>query len=85
MADPTDITSTYVTSVTITAQGAIETVIKGTNVAALDTKKIILTPQQSNGTTIDASTTTYSGPIIWKCEPEDKAMNKYLPSSCRKS
>jgi|26BtaG_2_1085354.scaffolds.fasta_scaffold02877_3 type IV pilus assembly protein PilA len=86
LADATDIKSTYVTSVTITKDGAIETLIKGTNVSALDGKKITLTPQQSDGTTtITASTTTYSGPIIWKCEPEDAAMNKYLPSSCRKS
>ena len=85
MADADDITSTYVTSVTITTDGAIETLIKGTKVDALDGKKITLTPHQSNGTAITASTETYSGPIIWKCEPQNNAMNKYLPSSCRKS
>ena len=78
----TDLASTYVTSVTV-ADGVVTTVIKGTNNSALDTKSVAFTPYQSNGTTAITTESTYSGPIVWKCEPSEAAMNKYFPSSCR--
>ena len=77
--------STYVTSVTITTEGLVETEIQNTNVAALDGEKITLTPYQSDGKTkiTNDSETSYSGPIVWGCSPENADMNKYFPTSCR--
>lgn len=80
MDEAAKIKSTYVTSVTVT-NGVVDVVVTGTKVTGLDTKKVTLTPLQSDGTTAVAA--GYSGPIVWGCKPEDAAMNKYFPASCR--
>jgi type IV pilus assembly protein PilA len=74
------ITSKYVTSLTVGANGTITVVVQGTNSDA-DTKNVVLTPHE--GTTANALGTTanYSGPIGWVCT--GSVATKYLPASCR--
>ncbi|MGO2124875.1 pilin [Psychrobacter sp.] len=76
-----NIKSKYVESVTVAAGGVITTAIQGTNVTALDSGSVILTPKQSDATT--AVGVGYSGPLAWECKPSSAALNKYFPANCR--
>ena len=78
----TTITTPFVKSVKVT-NGVITVAITGTGVTALDAGSVTLTPKQSDGTTTVAA--GYAGPITWVCEPSANTLNKYFPSSCRKS
>lgn len=80
LAANTDISSEYVTSVTV-VDGVITAEIEGTGVTALDSGNVVLSPFQSDGTTAVAA--GYQGPIVWVCEPSAPALNKYFPASCR--
>jgi len=76
--DAANITSTYVESVTIAAGTAATAVIvtvavQGTGNNTLDGATVILEgTQNANG-------------VNWTCEPSATTVNKYLPSSCRKT
>lgn len=75
--DPADINSTYVKELTIADVSAgvvsITIEIRATGNSDLDTNTAILTGSYNgNG-------------VNWKCEPDDTDMNKYFPSSCRKT
>jgi type IV pilus assembly protein PilA len=72
-ATPTNITSTYVESVTVGEKGVITTAIQGTEVSDLDSGSISFTP-----------TATTAG-VSWKCEVSSNTLNKYVPQNCRAS
>ena len=78
---PTNISSTYVKSLTV-VDGVITTAIKGTKVTDLDAGSVILTPKKSDGSALTAG---YSGPLAWECKPSAPALNKYFPANCRAS
>lgn len=80
MAEPEDIASKYVESVTV-EDGVITTLVRNTGVSGLDGSTVTLTPMESNGT--DAVAAGYAGPITWACAPSDAALNKYYPANCR--
>ncbi|MGK0392423.1 MAG: type IV pilus assembly protein PilA [Alcanivorax borkumensis] len=67
-----NITSTYVESVTVGANGQVVVAIQGTNDATLDAASISLTPSLSSG-----------GGVSWSCAPSATSINKFLPASCR--
>ncbi|CAM4302781.1 pilin [Pseudoalteromonas ostreae] len=73
--DPTatNISSTYVESVTVGTGGVVTAAIQGTSVTALDGGSLTFTP------------TATSGSVSWKCEISAATLNKYVPQNCRKS
>lgn len=73
--------STYVNNLQITGNGVITATIQATNSDA-DTKTVIYTPYQSDGTTALTNGSNYSGPITWKCAG-GSVPTKFLPASCR--
>lgn len=73
MAPAANITSTYVESVTVGANGQVTVAIQGTNDTTLDGASVVLTPALS----------TTGGGVNWGCSPSDPAINKFLPASCR--
>jgi len=74
------VSSKYLTSLTIGTGGAITAVVTGTNSDA-DSKNVVFTPYEQNGTT--ALATGYSGPVTWVCEKTSTVPSKYLPATCR--
>jgi type IV pilus assembly protein PilA len=72
------ITSKYVQSITVGANGVI-TILYGTTTGKLggtpkmDGAKVTLTPNDTNAT----------GALQWKCAIDDSAKNKYVPAECR--
>jgi len=81
---PANISSDYVTSVTIGTGGVVTVEIEGTGVSALDNGNVQLTPRTNAGTALPTDG-SYSGPLTWLCEPSANTLNKYFPASCRKS
>jgi len=73
LAPAADITSTYVESVTVGANGLVTVAIRGTNDSTLDAASIRLTPALS----------ATGGGVSWACSPSSNAINKFLPASCR--
>src|SRR5690606_164276 len=73
VAPATDITSNYVESLTIGADGLVTVAIRGSNDAALESASNVLTP------TLSAT----GGGVNWSCRPSLTTINKYLPASCR--
>jgi type IV pilus assembly protein PilA len=78
LSDSTDITSTYVASVTVEsagdgedATGVITVVVQGTGNATLDGASVILTPIAGT-----------SG-ITWGCSVSGENVFKYVPANCR--
>ncbi len=71
LAASTDITSTYVRSVSVGNNGVVTVAIKGTNDSTLDAASISLTPSLSGGG------------VSWSCSPSSNSINKFLPASCR--
>ena len=71
LAAAADITSTYVESVTVGAEGLITAAIQGTNDDALDAATIAMTPTGSEAG------------ITWTCAVSDAALNKLMPANCR--
>lgn len=69
----TNISSTYVESVTVGANGVITAAIQGTSVTDLDSGTLKFTPTVSTGS------------VKWVCEISSSALNKYVPQNCRKS
>ncbi|WP_284450304.1 pilin [Spongiibacter tropicus] len=69
---PSDISSTYVESVTVGNSGVITIAIKGTNVTDLDNGSLTFTPTYNQD----------SG-VQWDCVISDNALNKYVPQNCR--
>lgn len=69
----TNISSTYVKSVTVGEKGVITAAIQGTSVSALDSGTLKFIP------------TATSGSVSWKCEISSTDLNKYVPQNCRKS
>ncbi|MEZ7276877.1 pilin [Pseudoalteromonas sp. 68 DY56-GL68] len=67
----TDITSTYVESVTVGANGLVTAAIQGTGVTDLDAGSITFTPTQTDGS------------VSWVCAVSSAALNKYVPQNCR--
>ena len=68
-----NISSTYVESVTVGANGVITAAIQGTSVSALDSGTLVFTPSATTGS------------VSWSCEISDSTLNKYVPQNCRKS
>lgn len=68
----TNISSTYVESVTVGGSGVITVAIQGTGVSDLDNGTLQFTP------TFNAN----SG-VQWGCAISDNGLNKYVPASCR--
>ncbi|WP_346837133.1 pilin [Microbulbifer sp. SAOS-129_SWC] len=77
----TALTSKYVESVAVAANGVITVAIQGTNDATLDATSISFSPMQGDGTT--AITASYNGPLGWKCAVGDSNAAKFFPSECR--
>lgn len=73
IAASTDITSTYVESVSVGSGGVITVAIRGTNDTTLDAASISLRPTLS----------TTGGGVSWVCAPSGNTINKFLPASCR--
>ena len=73
LATATDITSTYVKSVTVGNNGQITVAVQGTNDSTLDSASVVLTPTLS----------TTGGGVNWSCSPSTPDINKFLPASCR--
>jgi type IV pilus assembly protein PilA len=71
LATNTDIKSTYVKSVTVSANGKITVVMQGLN-TALNDKNLVFTP------TYDAN-----AGVKWTCAVGEEAMYKYVPTDCR--
>jgi len=71
-ATPANINSTYVTSVTVGADGLISVVIRGTNVTGLDTATLTLDPTYNQA----------SG-VQWACGIGANTLFKYMPTQCR--
>jgi len=69
----TNISSTYVKSVTVGNKGVISAAIQGTSVTDLDKATLTFTP------------TATTGGVSWVCSISDAALNKYVPQNCRKS
>ncbi|WP_462165884.1 pilin [Pseudoalteromonas sp. GB43] len=70
LATSTDITSTYVESVTVGENGAIEVAIKGTN-TDLDSGSLAFTPDYDDNA------------ITWTCKVSASSLNKFVPQNCR--
>lgn len=68
----TNISSTYVKSVTVGNKGVISAAIQGTS-TDLDKATLTFTPTAS------------TGGVSWVCSISDAALNKYVPQNCRKS
>ena len=71
-ATATDISSTYVESVTVGNGGVITIAIQGTNVTDLDAGSLTFTPNYNE----DAG-------VQWSCVISSNALNKYVPQNCR--
>ncbi len=67
-----DITSDYVESVTVGANGLITIAIQGTAQADLDAGSITMTPTYDQSAGVD-----------WACAVSAAALNKYMPRECR--
>ena len=67
----TNITSTYVESVTVGANGLVTAAIQGTGVTDLDSGSLTFTPNQTDGS------------VSWTCAISSAALNKYVPQNCR--
>ncbi|WP_168379911.1 pilin [Acinetobacter indicus] len=72
LAPAADLTSTYVESVTVGADGLITLAIQGTNVTALDNGSLTMEP------TLDP----VAG-VTWVCKISSNTLNKYVPANCR--
>lgn len=73
----TNITSTYVESVTV-----------GGGAAAGDPVTITIAVQATGNTTLDAGTVTFTGNktangVNWSCQPSANTLNKFMPANCR--
>ncbi|WP_037509334.1 pilin [Spongiibacter tropicus] len=71
-ATATDISSTYVESVTVGNNGVITIAIKDTNVTDLDAGSLTFTPTYNE----DAG-------VQWDCVISSNTLNKYVPQNCR--
>lgn len=71
LADAAALTSTYVETVTVGANGVITAAIKGTNDATLDAGSIAMTPTGS------------AAGVTWVCAASGAALNKWMPQNCR--
>jgi type IV pilus assembly protein PilA len=74
-------TSKYVAGVHTDADGEVTVTAQGVGDAGIDTKTVILTPQNSAGTKLTVGsipTQVYQ----WKCKPGTMSA-KFLPGSCR--
>jgi type IV pilus assembly protein PilA len=67
----TNISSTYVESVTVGSGGVITVAIKATGVSDLDAGSLAFTPSAS------------SSSVTWRCQISDNKLNKYVPQNCR--
>ena len=69
------LTSKYVESVTVGTGGVITTAIQGTNASSgatkLDDGSLVFTPVLSNAG------------VEWTCKISNKALNKFVPETCR--
>ena len=71
-ATATDITSTYVESVSVAVGGVITVAIQGTNNTDLDGATLGMTPNY-----------VASSGVSWNCLISDINLNKYMPPDCR--
>ncbi len=71
LADASTLTTTYVESVTVGANGVITVAIKGTGNTTLDAGSVVLTPAGN-----DAG-------VTWSCRVNSTDINKYFPANCR--
>ena len=67
-----DLTSTYVESVTVGDDGIITLAIQGTNVSDLDSGTLSMTPTLDN-----------KAGVSWVCKISAAGLNKYVPANCR--
>ncbi len=77
-------TSKYVLEVATTDDGVIT--VKATGIdSTVDGKKVILTPYSDITYTTAMTKASNFGQQVkaWKCTPEDAAIGKFLPGSCR--
>lgn len=72
LAAATDITTTYVESVTVGTNGVITVAIQGMNVTDLDAGSLTLTPTYND-----------NAGVAWDCKISAAALNKYVPQNCR--
>jgi type IV pilus assembly protein PilA len=70
LAEPDEITSTYVKSLTVD-KGVITVEIQSTNNATVDAGQIILTPNPT------------SAGVNWECSVSGPEMNQFVPADCR--
>ena len=78
----TNISSTYVKSVTVT-NGVIAVAVQGTGDGTLDAASVTLTPLSSSGAALDKAGEGYTGALTWKCTVSSAAVAKFFPADCR--
>ena len=72
--DASNITSTYVESVTVGSNGVVTVAIQNTGNTTLDGASVVFTPNTSN-----------SNRVTWACGTATAAIYKWLPANCRNS
>ncbi|MWC18702.1 prepilin-type N-terminal cleavage/methylation domain-containing protein [Acinetobacter johnsonii] len=75
----TNISSTYVESVTVT-NGVVAVAVKGTGDTDLDGATVTFTPLNKDGGALAAN---YVGALTWKCSVNAANVAKFFPADCR--